>query len=77
LANDYQREQETAAQQTAERLGIDLRVLYAESDSITQSQQLLEIIQSPACDVDGIMLEPTGGTAFPQVGHAAAAKGIA
>jgi ribose transport system substrate-binding protein len=74
--NDFQLEQAGAAQQAANRLGVDLEVLYAGSDAIQQSQQLLEIIQSKSSLPDGLILEPVGGTGFPQVARAAAAAGI-
>jgi ribose transport system substrate-binding protein len=75
--NDYQMEQATAAQETAKRLNVDLEILYADNDAIQQSQQLLKIIQSNAAShPDGIIFEPVGGTAFPQVARAAAAAGI-
>ena len=44
--NDYQQEQAAAAEDAARRLGADLQIVYAENDAITQSQQLLKIIQS-------------------------------
>jgi len=75
--NDYQVEQAAAAEYAAGRLDVDLKVLHAENDAITQSQQLLQIIQSgtvPRCDA--ILFEPVGGTALPQVARAAAAAGI-
>lgn len=75
--NDYQIEQAAAATLAAQRLGIDLKILYAQNDSILQSQQLLTIIQSqPEARPDGIILEPVGGTAMPQVARAAAAAAI-
>jgi len=75
--NDYQIEQAMAAEETARRLGIDVDIIYADSDSITQSQQLLKIIQSRSeAHPDGIIFEPVGGTALPQVARAAAAGGI-
>ncbi|PYV70188.1 MAG: hypothetical protein DMG97_19890 [Acidobacteria bacterium] len=43
--NDYQIEQAAAAQEMADRLNLDLEILYAENDAILQSQQLLNIIQ--------------------------------
>ena len=75
--NDYQIEQALAAEETARRLGVDVQIIYADNDSITQSQQLLKIIQSHAdSHPDGIIFEPVGGTALPQVARAAAAAGI-
>ena len=75
--NDYQMEQATVAQETANRLKVDLEILYAENDAILQSQQLLKIIQSNGGHPDGIIFEPVGGTALPQVARAAASAGIA
>ena len=75
--NDYQMEQSKAAEDAARKLGVDLQLLYADNDTITQSQQLLNIIQSRDSHPDGILFEPVGGTALPQVGRAAVAAGIA
>src|SRR5258708_14036278 len=70
-------EQAAAEEDAATRLGMELQVLFAESDSILQSQQLLKIIQSNSdSHPDGIIFEPVGGTAMPQVARAAAAAGI-
>ncbi len=75
--NDYQIEQAAGAEEAAKRLGVDVEIIYADSDSITQSQQLLKIIQSHSdAHPDGIIFEPVGGTALPQVARAAAAAGI-
>lgn len=74
--NDFQMEQAAAAQEAANRLGIDIEILYADNDAIQQSQQLLHIIQSNSALPDGIIFEPVGGTAFPLVARAAAAAGI-
>src|SRR6266436_8676525 len=75
--NDYQMEQAAAAEEAASQLGIELQVLFAENDAILQSQQLLKIIQSNSgSHPDGIIFEPVGGTALPQVAKAAAVAGI-
>ncbi|HKW17838.1 MAG TPA: sugar ABC transporter substrate-binding protein [Terriglobales bacterium] len=75
--NDYQIEQAQSADEAARRLGAELQLLYAENDAILQSQQLLKIIQSTTePHPDGIIFEPVGGTALPQVARAAAAAGI-
>lgn len=75
--NDYQMEQAASATAAARRLGINLQIQFAENDSILQSQQLLNIIQSrPEAQPDGIIFEPVGGTALPQVARAAVAAGI-
>jgi ribose transport system substrate-binding protein len=75
--NDYQEEQALAAETAARRLGLDLEILYADNDAITQSQQLLKVIQSSSVSPpDAIIFEPVGATALPQVAKAAAAAGI-
>jgi ribose transport system substrate-binding protein len=56
---------------------VDVQVLFADSDAITQSQQLLDIIQSHVgSHPDGIIMESVGGTALPLVAEAAAKAGI-
>ena len=75
--NDYQLEQAAAAEEAAKRLGVDLQILDAENDAIGQSQQLLKLIQSRSeTKPSGIIFEPAGGTAMPQVARAAAIAGI-
>jgi ABC-type sugar transport system substrate-binding protein len=75
--NDYQQEQAAAAEKAARRLGVDVKIIHANNDALTQSQQLLQHIQdSSVVRPDAIMFEPAGGTAFPQVARAAAAAGI-
>jgi ribose transport system substrate-binding protein len=76
--NDYQVEQAAAAEEAAKRLGAAVQIIHADNDSITQSQQLLKVIQSHSdSHPDGIIFEPVGGTALPQVARAAAVAGIA
>ena len=75
--NDYQVEQAKSAEEVARRLGVSLQVIHADNDAINQSQQLLKVIQSRSeAHPDGIIFEPVGGTALPQVARAAAAAGI-
>jgi len=75
--NDYQEEQASAAETTARRLGVDIEIVYADNDAITQSQQLLKVIQSGSVSPpDAIVFEPVGATALPQVARAAAVAGI-
>jgi ABC-type sugar transport system substrate-binding protein len=75
--NDYQMEQAVAAENAARRLGVSIRIIYADNDAILQSQQLLKIIQSSSeSHPDGIIFEPVGATGLPQVAGAAAAAGI-
>jgi ABC-type sugar transport system substrate-binding protein len=76
--NAYQHEQGLVAKSAAESLGLDLQVLRAQDDSITQSQQLLELIQSrSAIRPDAFVVEPVTGTGLPRVAEAASAEGIA
>jgi|HubBroStandDraft_2_1064218.scaffolds.fasta_scaffold01002_4 ribose transport system substrate-binding protein len=75
--NDYQQEQQAAAEKAARRLGVELKIIHANNDAVTQSQQLLHYIQGAAGSrPDAIVFEPTGGTGFPQVARAAVAADI-
>jgi ribose transport system substrate-binding protein len=75
--NDYQQEQAAAAEKAARRLGVDVKIIHANNDSLKQSQQLLEFIQNTTGPrPDAIVFEPAGGTGFPQVARAAAAAGM-
>jgi len=74
--NDYQVEQAKAAEEVAQRLGVGVQIVYAGSDPIGQSQQLLAVIQSSGTHPDGIVVEPGGGTAFPHVARAAVSARI-
>jgi ribose transport system substrate-binding protein len=75
--NDYQMEQAAAGKAAAEELGLDLDILYADNDAITQSTELLKVIQadSPARPA-AIIVEPLGATAFTQVASAAVNAGM-
>jgi ribose transport system substrate-binding protein len=76
--NDFQCEQASAAEEAARRLDVKLKVVFAKNDAVAQSQQILEAIQAaPANRPQGILVEPTGGTAMPQVAQAAVSAGIA
>ena len=75
--NDYQIEQAQSAEQAAKRLGVAVEIVQADNDAITQSTQILKAVQAePAVRPDGIIFEPVGGTALPQVARAAATAGI-
>jgi ribose transport system substrate-binding protein len=75
--NDYQIEQAKTAQTAARRLGVEVEIIHSDNDAISQSQKLLQIIQSPAsARPNGIVVEPVGGTGLPQVAKAAAMAGI-
>jgi ribose transport system substrate-binding protein len=78
LDNDYHLEQAAAAEEAATRLDVDLKVLFADGDSIHQSQQVLQFIQAkPEQRPDGIIFEPIGGPALWQAAQAAVDAGIA
>jgi len=75
--NDYQLEQAAAAQEASRRLSVDLEILYADNDAITQSTQILKAIQAaPELRPDAIVFEPVGGTSLPQVARMAVGAGI-
>ncbi len=74
--NDYQREQAAVAEATARRLGIELRVLYANGDAIAQTHQALAAIHAPVGErPDAIVVEPVG-TGMPPVAKAAVQNGV-
>ncbi|MGC1485199.1 MAG: sugar ABC transporter substrate-binding protein [Candidatus Acidiferrum sp.] len=76
--NDFQVEQAASAEMAARELGVDLEIVYADGDTITQSTQILKTIQAhPTLRPDGILVEPAGGTGLPQVAKAALDAGIA
>lgn len=75
--NDYQMEQAAAALATGTELGVDVEVIYAGNDPITQSTQVLKAIQTePSLRPNGILVEPLGATAFLQAAQAAAGASI-
>ena len=75
--NDYQQEQQAAAEKAARRLGVEVKIVHANNDAVAQSQQLLHYIQGTAGSrPDAIVFEPAGGTGFPQVARAAVAADI-
>src|SRR3984893_6087135 len=75
--NDYQVEQAHSAEQAATKLGVEVQVLFADNDAISQSTQVLKAIQSPeGARPNGIIFDPVGGTALPQVAQAAVSAGI-
>ncbi len=75
--NDYQVEQAAAALTAAKEIGVDVDIVYADNDPITQSTQVLKAIQAePSQRPNGIVIEPLGATAFPQAAQAAVSAGI-
>ena len=75
--NDYQRDQASAAQAAAGQAGIDLRVMYAGGDAITQTKQLLAAAQAPAGERPSAIVVEPAGTSMPHVAKAAVQQGIA
>jgi len=76
--NDFQLQQAASAEAAARELGVDLEIVYAEGDTITQSTQILKSIQAHSTlRPNGIIVEPAGGTGLPQVAKAAVGAGIA
>jgi ribose transport system substrate-binding protein len=76
--NDFQIEQAASAEAAARELGIDLEIVYADGDTITQSTQILKTIQAHhALRPHGVLVEPAGGTGLPQVAKAAIEAGVA
>jgi len=75
--NDYQIAQSVSADEAARKFGLDAEVVFAESDAIRQSTQILEALQKPAASrPDAIVLEPVSGTALPQAAQAATSAGV-
>jgi ribose transport system substrate-binding protein len=76
--NDYQVEQASSAEEAARRLDTSIQVIYADGDSILQSQKILQYVQrDDESRPEAIILEPVGGTGLHQVARAAAERGIA
>ena len=74
--NSYQLEQARAAKEKAQQVGADLSVIFADNDAVTQSQQVLEVVQSRESRPDAILFEPLTATALARVGEAALDAGI-
>ncbi len=75
--NAYQHEQGVVAKATGEQLGLELQVIHANDDSITQSQQLLEVIQSrPENRPSAFLVEPVTAAGLRRVAEEAVAAGI-
>ena len=76
--NAYQKDQASAAKAAAHRLGVDVRVIFADNDAVTQSEQLLTVIQSSSEDdrPSGIVCHPVG-TPLERVAREAMIRGIA
>ena len=76
--NAYQHQQAVVAKSTGELLGLELQVFHANDDAITQSQQLLQCIQSrPENRPHALLVEPVTATGLRRVAEAAVTEGIA
>jgi ABC-type sugar transport system substrate-binding protein len=74
--NDYQLEQASVAEKTAQRLGIDLHVVYGDNDAMVQTRHVLAAIHAPPAErPDALIVEPVG-TGMPEVASAAIGNGI-
>jgi len=74
--SDYPKAQALAAEQAAQRLGADIKIVYANDSAVDQSQQLLEAIQSPSSRPDAVVCHPVSVGGMEQVAAAAAGAGI-
>src|SRR5258708_31124303 len=75
--SDYKLEQAGSGGRGAVELRVELQILIANNDTITQSKQILRAIQGEAAQSrDAVIFEPVGGTALPQVARAACNAGI-
>lgn len=72
--NDFQQQHAAVAQATAQRLGIELVVVYGEGDAIAQTKQILALIRGPDRP-DAIIVEPIGTGMLP-VATAAVNAGV-
>ncbi len=72
----YLRAQTTAAQATADRLGVELEIVSAQMDSVAQGQDLVNSVHSKTSRPDGILVEPVSAAGLPRVAEAAVAAGI-
>ena len=75
--NTYHLEQAAAARETALQLGGEVEILHADNDAVTQSRQVLEIVQSRAqSKPDAILFEPLTTTGLVRAAEAAVGAGI-
>ncbi len=72
----YLRAQTSAAQATADRLGVELEIVSAQMDSVAQGQDLVNSVHSRTSRPDGILVEPVSAAGLPRVAEAAVAAGI-
>ncbi|HEX9107854.1 MAG TPA: substrate-binding domain-containing protein [Longimicrobiales bacterium] len=74
--NDFQQQHAAVAEATAQRLGIELTVVYGEGDAIAQTKQILALIHGPKDDrPSAVIVEPIGTGMLP-VATAAVNNGV-
>src|SRR5260370_7536198 len=73
--NDYQKWQASSVQEAAGKLGVDIEIVHAENDGLTQGQQILKSIQSPVSRPDGVLCQPAG-TTLAVIAEPAPAAGV-
>ncbi len=75
--NDYQRYQAAAAEEAARRAGVQLRVVYANDDSVEQSEQILKAMQASDRESrpNGVIVQCVG-TELRSAAELAATSGI-
>jgi ABC-type sugar transport system substrate-binding protein len=73
----YLRAQTSAAQATADRLGVALEIVSAQMDAVGQGHELVTMVQSRTSRPDGIIVEPVTAAGLPRAAEAAVAAGIA
>ena len=74
--NDYQRAQAASVEAVAKRMGATIEIIYADNDSVNQSQQILSAIQKKGHGLAAVITEPVG-TGMVQVAETAVKAGIA
>jgi len=75
--NTYHLEQAAAARETAIQLGAEVEVLHADNDAVTQSRQVLEIVQARShSKPDAVLLEPLTTSGLVRAAEAAVGAGI-
>src|SRR5271154_5848495 len=72
----YLRAQTSAAQATADRLGVELEIVSAQMDAVAQGQHLVDLVHSRTSRPAGILVEPVSAAGLPRVAEAAVAAGI-
>jgi ribose transport system substrate-binding protein len=75
--NDYQLEQAQDAERAAQKLDLDVQIMFADNDAVNQSTQILKAVQvAPEDRPAAVVMEPAGGTGLPQVARACLNAGI-